>query len=236
VKQSPFEACFEAGGCIADAFGRVALGPPVGQDFVLHLRSELQSSPAHAGRRAALRRPTRIMMPAPCKPTAVVATSNTRFAIPSCRRIGSRNSGDDHLCLSLDESAAQAALYFHGSVDNQLAFDSGYSAASWSLQPHRHISSGIRPTEETSWLSSRLWRFKLDAWVRQIKSESGAMHNVPNLGRWHQPYAARGELEPRWLVRLGGRKPSPFIPAWAGLAWCVTWRPLERSIQDPDHR
>ena len=49
MKQSPFKACFEAGGCIADGFGRVALSPPVGQNFVLNLRSELQSSPAHAG-------------------------------------------------------------------------------------------------------------------------------------------------------------------------------------------
>ena len=49
MKQSPFKACFEAGGCIADAFGRVALSPPVGQNFVLNLRSEPQSSPAHAG-------------------------------------------------------------------------------------------------------------------------------------------------------------------------------------------
>jgi hypothetical protein len=65
-------------------------------------------------------------------------------------------SGDDHLCLSLNESATQAELYFRGSVENQQVFDSGYSAASWSVQPHRHISSGIRPTEQTSWLSSRL--------------------------------------------------------------------------------
>ena len=43
------QACFEAGRCIADAFGRAALSPPVGQNFVLNLRSGLQSSPAHAG-------------------------------------------------------------------------------------------------------------------------------------------------------------------------------------------
>jgi len=155
VKQSPFKACFEAGGCIADGFGRVALSPPVGQNFVLNLRSELQSSPAHAGAPCALRRPTRAMMPAPCKPTSVIATSYTRFAIPSCRRSGSRTSGDERLDLSLNGSADQAASYFHGSVENQQVFDSDYSAALWSPQPHRHISLGTRPTEQTSWLSSR---------------------------------------------------------------------------------
>ena len=79
MKQSPFKACFEAGGCIADGFGRVALSPPVGQNFVLNLRSELQSSPAHAGAPCALRRPTRAMMPAPCKPASVIATSKVRY-------------------------------------------------------------------------------------------------------------------------------------------------------------
>src|SRR6516165_10482352 len=95
------------------------------------------------------------MIPEPSKPTWVIATSSTRFAIPSCRRIGSRTFGDDHLCLLLNESADQAALYFRGSVENQQAFGSDYSAASWSPQPHRHISSGIRPIEKTSSLSSR---------------------------------------------------------------------------------
>jgi hypothetical protein len=128
----------------------------------------------------ALRWPTKAMIPGLYRPISGTRISSTPFAIPSYRRIGSRTFGDDHLCLSLNESADQAALYFRGSVENQQAFDSGYSAASWSLQPHRHISSGIRPTEQTSWLSSRLWRFKLDARVRQIKSEPGAMHNVPN--------------------------------------------------------
>jgi hypothetical protein len=118
---------------------------------------------------------------------AYLGNRNTLFVIQSCRRIGSRTSGDDRLSLSLNEYVAQARLYFRASVENQQAFDSGYSAASWSLQPHRHTSSGIRPTEQTSWLSSRLWRFKLDARVRQIKSESGAMHNVPNPGRVLEP-------------------------------------------------
>ena len=41
----------------------------------------------------ALRGPTGAMIPEPCKPTWAIGTSSTRFAIPSCRRIGSRISG-----------------------------------------------------------------------------------------------------------------------------------------------
>jgi hypothetical protein len=54
-----------------------------------------------------------------------------RYTEPS--RIDSRTFGDGYLCLSLNETAAQSALYFRGSVENQQVFDSGYSAASWSL-------------------------------------------------------------------------------------------------------
>jgi hypothetical protein len=53
-------------------------------------------------------------------------------AIPSCRLIGSRTSGGDRLSLSsLNEYVGQAGWYFRGSVENQQAFDSEYSAASW---------------------------------------------------------------------------------------------------------
>jgi hypothetical protein len=72
------------------------------------------------------------------------------------------------------------------SVRNQEAFDSG-SESSRSLKPHRHLSSGIRPTEQTSWLSSRPYRFEqFDARVRRIKSETGAMHNICESHSWSQ--------------------------------------------------
>jgi hypothetical protein len=46
-----------------------------------------------------------------------------------------------------ERAKAQAALYFRGSVQNRQVFDPDYFEASWSLQPHRHLSIGIRPTE-----------------------------------------------------------------------------------------
>jgi len=60
-------------------------------------------------------------------------------------------------------------------------FDLG-SEASRSQKPHRHLSSGIRTTEQTSWLSSRTPQDleQLDVRVRPIKLEPGAIHDIPN--------------------------------------------------------
>ena len=62
----------------------------------------------------------------------------------------------------------------------------------------KHLSSGIRPTEQTSWLSSRPYQLQLDAWARQIKSEPEGMHAVHNPRHGlHDPETLLVSLFPR---------------------------------------
>jgi hypothetical protein len=72
------------------------------------------------------------------------------------------------------------ASVFCRSVGNQRVFDSG-SEASRSPRPHRRLSSGIRPTEQTSWLSFCPYQFPA-AWrtgvTDQIRTSSNPQYTL----------------------------------------------------------
>src|SRR5437868_8595907 len=103
--------------------------------------------------------------------------------MPNCRPIASRTSGGERptrlrIVAERRHGSSGAVSYFRRSVENQQIFESS-SEVSRSLQPPRHLSSGIRLTEQTACCPPAPSRFgQIDGRVRQIKSEPGGAHNI----------------------------------------------------------